>query len=227
MVGIITAMEEETIAVKEKMKNVNVKKIYNIEMYTGTISGKDVVLAKCGVGKVNAARVAQLMIDKENPAYIVNVGSAGASNPDLDYGDVIVSDRLLQHDFDITAFGHEKGYISDLGKYFDADETLVKRSKKILEEMLNEEYKIKVGTIASGDEFVNNREKKRKVFEEFNADCVEMEGAAIAQIAKLCNTPFLVIRSITDKSNENEHVDFYEYLQMASKRCADFIERLV
>ncbi len=227
MVGIITAMEEETIAVKEKMKNLETKKIYNLEMYKGTIAGKEVVLAKCGVGKVNAARVAQLMIDRENPEYIVNVGSAGASNPALDYGDIVISEKLIQHDFDITAFGHEKGYISDLGKYFEADKQLVGKCKNVLDSMLDSKYKTIIGTVASGDEFMNSATKKREVYSQFNADCVEMEGAAIAQICKQCETPFLVIRSITDKSNENEHVDFYEYLQMASERCADFVEKFI
>ena len=138
MIGIITAMEEETIAVKEKIKDLEIKKIYNIEMYKGKIAGKEVILAKCGVGKVNAARVVQLMIDRENPEYIVNVGSAGASNPNLDYGDIVISEKLLQHDFDITAFGHEKGYKSELGKYFEADKNLVEKSKSSLDTIIDD-----------------------------------------------------------------------------------------
>ena len=227
MIGIITAMDEETNEVKNVMENVEHSKIYDIDVFKGTISGKDCVLAKCGVGKVNAARTAQLLIEKNDLECVVNVGSAGALNPELDYGDIVISDKCLQHDFDITAFGHEKGYITDLGKYFEADKKLVEKCDGILKNLLEDKYKTVIGTVASGDQFQNNRETKKEIYSEFNADCVEMEGAAIAQTCKLCNVPFIVIRSITDKSNENEHVDFYEYLQMASKRCADFIKEFV
>ncbi|MEG0073249.1 MAG: 5'-methylthioadenosine/adenosylhomocysteine nucleosidase [Clostridia bacterium] len=227
MIGIITAMDEETEAVKNKMTNIIKSKIYDIDVFTGEISGKEVALAKCGVGKVNASRTTQLLIERNKVDYVINVGSAGATNPNLDYGDIVISDKCIQHDFDISAFGHEKGYISDLGKFFMADDKLVSKSKKILEEMLDDKYKTVIGTIASGDQFQNSHSAKAQIFDEFGADCVEMEGAAIAQTCKQCEVPFLVVRSITDKSNENEHVDFYEYLEMASKRCADFIEKLV
>lgn len=227
MIGIITAMDEETNEVKKVMENLEHFKIYDIDMYKGSISGKDCVLAKCGVGKVNAARTTQLLIEKNDVDCVINVGSAGALNPELDYGDIVISNKCIQHDFDITAFGHEKGYITDLGKYFDADEKLVEKCDNILKNMLKDEYKTVIGTVASGDQFQNDRNNKKEIYNEFNADCVEMEGAAVAQTCKLCDVPFIVIRSITDKSNENEHVDFYEYLQMASKRCADFITEFV
>ena len=227
MIGIITAMDEETNEVKKIMENVEHTKIYDIDVFKGKISNKECVLAKCGVGKVNAARTTQLLIEKNDLECIVNVGSAGALNKDLDYGDIVISDKCLQHDFDITAFGHEKGYISGLGKYFEADKKLVEKCNKILNSMLEDGYKTVIGTVASGDQFQNDRIEKQKIYNEFSADCVEMEGAAIAQTCQLSNVPFIIIRSITDKSNENEHVDFYEYLQMASKRCADFIKEFV
>ena len=222
-IGIIAAMHEEVDAIKELMKDIEVKKIYKLEFLTGKINDKDIVLVKCGVGKVNAARTTQILINNFNLEYVINVGTAGGLNENIEIGDIVIADKLIQHDFDISIFGHEKGYISDTGKYFYSDEKLIEKAKKTMEG-INKSYNTFIGTIATGDIFVQDIKVKDRIKEEFNADCTEMEGAAIAQVCSLDNIPFIVIRSISDKPNGNNSVDFEKFLELACERYSKFID---
>lgn len=225
-VGIIAAMKQEMQAIKEVMEDIAVNKIYELECYEGRISNADVVLVKCGVGKVNAARTTQILINHYDLSYIINVGSAGSIKDDIHYGDIVIGKYLVQHDFDITAFGHEKGYISNIGVKIESDKKLIARCEKAISQIINPSYKISIGTIASGDIFCTTVKMKNKIREKFNADCVEMEGAAIAQVCYLDKVPFVIIRSISDSPNGNNEIDFNQYLDRASKRCAEFIKIL-
>lgn len=226
-VGIIAAIPEEARAIKVVMKNVKENNIFDLTFWEGRISNMECVLVKCGVGKVNAARVTQILIDRYEVEYIINVGSAGSINDKVGYGDIVIGKYVLQHDFDATAFGHEKGYISNIGVKLESDKKLVKRCEYVIEQILQEEYKIVVGTIATGDIFCTSVKMKEKIRQKFDADCVEMEGAAIAQVCYLSQVPFIIIRSISDSPNEENQIDFNKYLEVASKRCAMFIEKLL
>ena len=208
---IIAAIDEELEAIQNKFENVEEKKLKDLVYYEGQANGKEYVLTKCGVGKVNSARVTQMLIDNFDIEYIMNVGIAGSLNDELEIGDIVIGKKLVQHDFDITAFGHEKGYITDTGRIFESDDNLIK------------EYNKPNGTIASGDIFCNQVSMKEKIRTKFNADCVEMEGAAIAQVCTLNKVPFIVIRSISDKPNGRNHIDIEKFTKMASKRCADLV----
>ena len=224
-IGIIAAEVQEMEAVKEKMQNIKETKLYNSIFYEGTISNKNCVLARAGEGKVNAARTTQILIDKFEVEAVINVGSAGGLNPELDYEDIVVSTACVQHDFDITAFGREKGYIPNIeDKYMHADKTLLEKATKAIEETKNKVIK---GIIATGDVFVAEKEKRKELYEQFNAECVEMEGAAVAQVCHLDNIPFIIIRSISDKANGNEKIDFEKYLEVVSKRCAEYLEKML
>ena len=222
-IGIIAAMSEEIASIKKLMSDISVKNIYELEFTLGTIHSKNVVLVKCGVGKVNAARTTQILIDNFDLEYVINVGTAGGLNEKIEIGDVVIAEKLVQHDFDITAGGHEKGYISETGTYFYSDEELVNKSKKIIENM-NEDFKAITGLIATGDIFVQDISVKDRIKEEFNADCTEMEGAAIAQVCYLDKIPFIVIRSISDKPNGNNSIDFEKFLELACERYSKFID---
>lgn len=222
-IGIIAAMNEEVEAIQKLMTDVCIKEVYELQFIQGKINGKDVVLVKCGVGKVNAARVTQILLNKFDIEYIINVGTAGSLNENIEIGDIVIGNELVQHDFDITAAGREKGYITDIGKYFYSDKNLVERTKDVIRYM-NENFNAFIGTIATGDIFVQDIKVKDEIKAEFNADCVEMEGAAIAQVCTLANVSFIVIRSISDKPNGNNAVDFETYLEMACERYAKFID---
>ena len=222
MIGIIVAEVEEMEAVKEIMENINSTDIYNLKIYTGTINNKEFLLVLGGVGKVNAARVCQIITDNFDLDLIINVGSAGGLNENLNIGDIVLGEKLVQHDFDVTAFGREKGFIPETGKFFESDKILLEKCENIK----IDNQKIVTGTIASGDIFLTDTNLKEKIKQDFNDACVEMEGAAIAQVCTLNNIPFLVIRSISDIPNGKNEIDFNEYLKFASKNCAEFIKQL-
>lgn len=222
MIGIIVAEVEEMEAVKEIMYDLKSLDINNLKIFTGKINNKDFLLARSGVGKVNASRVTQIITDKFDLSFIINVGSAGGLNENLNIGDIVLGEFLVQHDFDVTAFGREKGFIPETGRFFESDKNLLEKCKNVK----LDNQKILVGTIASGDIFLTDTNLKNKIKETFNADCVEMEGSAIAQVCTLNKIPFIVIRSISDIPNGKNEIDFNEYLKLASKNCADFIRQL-
>ena len=196
-------------------------------MFTGIIEEAECVLVECGEGKVNAARTTQIMIDNFKIDKLVNVGSAGAINEDLNVKDVVIADKLVQYDFDISGLGYEKGEICNIGKYIYCDKTLVEEWKKAIENIENESYKVVIGTIATADSFCDKHEIAKMVRKEFNAECVEMEGAAVAQVCYLDKIPFLVIRGISDTPNGNNKIDFRKYLEIASKQSAKILQNLI
>jgi len=222
-IGIIADMDEEILSIKKIMKDISIKEIYELNLIMGKINNKDVVLVKCGVGKVNAARTTQILIDNFEIEYLINVGTAGSLNENIEIGDVVIGKKLVQHDFDVTAAGREKGYITDIGKYFYSDKNLIEKSRETIQKM-DEGFNQFIGTIATGDIFVQEVSVKDAIKKEFQADCVEMEGAAIAQICTLAKIPFIVIRSISDKPNGNNAIDFEKYLSLACERYAKFID---
>lgn len=223
MYGIIAAMQEEMQEIKKIMQDIENLKIYELNFFKGTINYKNVVLVEAGVGKVNAARVTQILIDNFNIQGIINVGSAGSCNDELEIGDIVIGKKLVQHDFDITAFGHEKGFISNVGQFVESDDELISQIEEVIKNIKDKDFNIKIGTIASGDIFCTEPKMKEKIRNKFNAECIEMEGAAIAQVCKLDQIPFLVIRSISDKPNGQNEITFDKFLEKASKRCAYII----
>lgn len=220
--GIIVAEVKELEAIKNIMINIKENNVYDLKILEGEINNKKYIVARSGVGKVNAARTAQILIDKFDIESIINVGSAGAINDELKIGDIVVGEKLVQHDFDVTAFGREKGYIPDTGKFFMSEESIIEKCKNIKVENVN----IILGNIASGDVFCKDINMKIEIRKQFNADCVEMEGAAIAQVCFLNKIPFIIIRSISDVPNGKNQIDFDKYLEFASENCAKFIMQL-
>ena len=226
-IGLIAAMQEEMNAIKEIMDKTSEKQIYELTFIEGKINEKDCVLVQCGVGKVNSSRVTQILIDNYDIEYIINVGSAGAANNELDIGDIVIGKMLVQHDFDITAFGHPKGYISNIGECIESDVKLIQKFENVIAEIENRNYKIKIGSIASGDIFCTENWMKEKINKKFNADAIEMEGAAIAQVCYLDKIPFIIVRSISDSPNGKNNITFEKYLELASKRCSEIIKKFI
>ena len=223
-VGIIVAEQEEFEEVAQIMEIIDKKKIYELTFLIGKIGSTNSVLVKGGVGKVNAARVTQMLIDNFPIEYIINVGVAGALDPMLEIGDVVIAEKLVQHDFDVTAFGHSKGYVSGIGDRIYADTQLLKKIKETIKHIDDKNYKVETGTIASGDIFCTDIAMKDKIYAKFDAKCVEMEGAAIAQVCYLDNIPFIVIRSISDSPNGKNEITFEKFIELASKRCAKILK---
>ena len=223
-IAIIAAEDKEVEAVVSIMSDINREKIYDIEIYVGKIKDVLCVVAKSGIGKVNAARTTQVIIDKFEVSAVINTGSAGALDSRLKIGDIVLSTGLIQHDFDVTAFGREKGYVSGIGKIFEPEIRLIDACEAVLK-LLNFSYYN--GIIVTGDTFLSTREIKSKIGEEFSAMCAEMEGAAVAQVCKLCGVPFVAIRSISDELSADAKIEFDKFLEVASKKCADIICNVV
>lgn len=220
-------MQEEFEEIQNIMKNCDEKRIKEISFITGKIEGQNCVIVQSGIGKVNSSRITQMMIDNFDIEYIMNLGSAGALNPMLKIGDIVIGDELVQHDFDITAFGHAKGYITGVGDRVYSDKYLIEKFENAIENLEDRNYEIKTGTIASGDIFCTEIEMKNQIYANFKADCVEMEGAAIAQVSYLNNVPFIVIRSISDTPNGNNAITFDQFVELASKRCARILKEVL
>ena len=226
-IGIIAAMKEEMNEVKNIMTNIIEKQIYELLFIEGKINNRECVLIQSGIGKVNAARTTQILIDNYNLEYIVNVGSAASLNDKLNIGDIVIGEKLIQHDFDITAFGHNKGYISNVGEYIQSDTILVEKIYNSCSNNKIKDINIKKGIISSGDIFCTSEEMKNKIKNKFKADAVEMEGAAIAQVCYLDKIPFVVIRSISDTPDGNNNITFDKFLVTASKKCANIINQVI
>lgn len=219
-IGIIVAMEEELNSIKKYMDNITEETIFDITFYKGSINNVDAVLVRSGIGKVNAARTTQLLIDFGEVSYIINIGVAGGVSSKVNIGDIVVGKFLVQHDFDISAFGHERGYITGVGKYIYSDSNLI---NIFANEIDKTNCSILLGGIASGDIFCNDKDLSLSIQKEFDVDCVEMEGAAIAQVCFLSKIPFLIIRSISDVVNGNNEVDFEQFLNSSSQVVADLL----
>lgn len=223
-IGIVVAMDEEREEILELMTDTTVKQISNLRFIIGKLEGKNCILVKSGVGKVNAARTTQILIDNFELECVINVGVAGAVNILLNIGDIVFAKHVVQHDFDITAFGHSKGYITGIGDKVICDRELVNKFENMLKDMEERIYNIKLGIVASGDIFCTEIEMKNKINSKFNADVVDMECAAIGQVCYLDNIPFASIRAVSDIPNGSNEKDFSENLKLASKRCANTLK---
>ena len=227
MIGVVIAMEEEFTELQSKMKETKTKEICNLVFTIGKIANKECIIVKSGVGKVNAARATQIMSDKFDLKYIVNIGAAGSINCELEIGDVLIGKKVVQHDFDITAFGHSKGYITGVGDHIKCDEKLVEQIKTTLENRPEKQYKTKFGIIATGDIFCDDIGMKNKIRAKFNADVVDMECGAIGQVAYLNDIPFISIRSISDTPDGKNAYTFDKNVKLASRRCANVLEEFL
>lgn len=221
-IGVIGAMEEEITLIKDAMNDIITFEHAGLIFYTGTMKGKKLVVVRSGIGKVNAAMCTQILIDKFDIDAIINIGVAGAIADDLEVGDIVVSTELIEHDFDVTAFGHKKGIIPRMdSSVFRASSDLVEKAM-LSSKDLGGIY-VKKGIIVSGDIFVSSAELKDALQIDFKADCAEMEGAAIAHVCMLNKMPFLVIRAMSDKANGEAPSNFDEFVLEAAKNSKQLI----
>lgn len=226
MIGIIAAMSEEMVEIKKHMKNISIEKEFENEFFIGNIGKTECVLTTCGIGKVNAARSTQLLICKYRPEYIINVGVAGGIDNSIKIGDIVIGEKFVQYDFDLTAFGKELGELpNNIGKYIYSDSELLNKAKRILAKLSDQ--KAVVGTIASGDRFVTETEKSNEINQIFGAACVEMEGASVAHVCFLDKIPFIVIRSISDSINDMNKIDYDKFMPIAATKAAEFIKEFL
>jgi adenosylhomocysteine nucleosidase len=233
MVGIIGAMEDEVSLLRGSLENPEVQKNGGFEFYTGELQGKTAALLRCGIGKVNAAVGCALLIHLYKPGLVINTGSAGGIDPDLKFGDAIISGGLVYHDVDLSAFNYAPGQLPGQPQVFPVAEDLIRRAEQAIDELKGEQilppdFNHRRGLIGSGDVFMHDPEQIARVRRTFpDIKAVEMEGAAIAHCCRLFSVPALIIRALSDIAGAESPAAFDEFLPVASKHSAEIVRRII
>ena len=229
--GVIGAMESEVARLRGLLGGVKTETHAGLTFYDGTLGAHRVVLVQSGIGKVNAARCTQLLIDKYAPDCIVNTGIAGGVGKGLHVADVVIGTELVQHDFDISVFGHARGYLATGVDHlnptvFRSDAELVEAFRAAAEAVIGAE-RVRTGRIASGDQFISELSVKRDIAETFGAAAAEMEGCAIAQVAEYAGVPFVVVRAISDLADGDAADSSVDLERMAADLSGSILEKLI
>ena len=233
MIGIIGAMENEVQLLQESITSPKSQTAGGFTFYQGKIQNKDIVLLKCGIGKVAAAVGCAVLIERFKPDFVINTGSAGGIHPNLKIGDVVISEGLVYHDVDVTAFNYAPGQLPGQPQIFPVEEKYIKIAEDAIDELKNEKtlpgnLNHVRGLIGSGDIFMHDPQKiaaVKKTFPEIAA--VEMEGAAIAHSCNLFSVPYLVIRALSDVAGTQSPVSFADFIDIASKHSAEIVIKIV
>ena len=227
MLGIIGAMSEEVANLKAEMEDVLVCSAAGMDFYQGTLHGKEVVIVRSGIGKVNAAICSQILIDQYHVTGIINTGIAGSLRNEINIGDIVLSKDTLQHDMDATGFGYPVGQIPQMdNSVFKGDDRMIEAARECCAKVIPE-IGVFVGRVVSGDQFISDKGKKAWLTETFDGYCTEMEGAAIAQTAYLNKIPFLIIRAISDKADDSAIMSYEEFEAKAIEPSVKLVTALV
>jgi len=215
MLGIIGAMAQEVEQLKNEMEHPDITTVAGMDFYKGKLGGRDVVVVRSGIGKVNAGICVQILVDRFGVDGIVNTGIAGSLQAKIDIGDLVLSTDTVQHDMDATGFSYPLGQIPQMDAFsFQADEKLREAAKRCCAQV-NPDVTVHEGRILTGDQFVSDKNKKKWLVETFGGYCTEMEGAAVAQAAYLNKVPFLIVRAISDKADDSANMDYAEFERLA------------
>lgn len=214
-IAIIGAMEEEVDLLKGMMQDVRSRTIAAMHFFEGVLKGKEVVVVRSGIGKVNAAICTQILACEFKVDAVINTGIAGSLRNEIDIADIVLSLDAVQHDMNATEFGYEPGVIPRMEtSVFCADRRLLDMAREACAQVLPE-IGVHVGRIVSGDQFISDPDKKEWLVKQFGGYCTEMEGAAIGQAAYLNKLPFLIIRAISDKADDSAHMSFEAFKELA------------
>lgn len=207
-------MQPEVEILKNDMDITRTVNIAHVEFYEGTLQDKNIVLVESGIGKVNASIITALLIQTFNVDMIINTGVAGSLAEELDILDMVISSHTAHHDVEATTFGYEIGQVPSMPLNFEADTRFIEATKLALNEY--NEINYTVGEVVSGDQFIDTDDKKQKILNAFsNAKAVDMESAAIAQTCYQFKTPYLILRSMSDKADGSADMNYDEFLRKA------------
>lgn len=219
-IAIIGAMEAEILHLTKALKNIQIKNLYGFTFYSGEIAQHTITILLSGVGKVSAAIGTTLLIEHYHPELIINTGTAGGIR-DVEINDIFIASEVIHHDVDLTAFGYELGQSSKMPKAFRPDIRFLKKAKEIITHQYSQ--RMAEGLIVSGDAFISAPEKFEWIKQHFpRAKAVEMEAASIAQVCHQMQTPFIIIRAISDIAGEGNNLSFNEFVKEAGKNSAEF-----
>jgi adenosylhomocysteine nucleosidase len=230
MIGLIGAMVEEVSLFKENMELKDSVKYANMQYHIGHLNGQELALLQSGIGKVNATIGTQIMIDKFAVDRIIFTGLAGSLVPNLTRGDMVISNYVVQYDFDLTTFGRRHGELPDVGRMIEADPVLVKLGCYGFDNVFkyqDNSPRLVVGTIVSGDKFVADPRQIEWLQREFGAVAIEMEGAAVGYTCLVNKTPFVIIRTISDSAGAGAKDEFENNLKEASKNSFLIVSSLL
>jgi len=222
--AIMGAMEEEIEPLLAHFDNVKITEYADNKYYEVNYKGLDIVIAYSKIGKVFASLTATTMIQKFGCDTLLFSGVAGGINPKLKIGDLIIANKLTQHDLDITAFGHPYGFVPGGKVFVESDKNLREIAKQVASE---QNLMVIEGTIATGDQFVANEQRKKFISDTFKADALEMEGASVAVVCDALNVPFFILRAISDTADMDAGFDFDEFLKSSAKESADYLIKIV
>lgn len=227
MLGIVGAMDEEVSKLKELMDDVSLMTKASMAFHKGKLFGKNVVVVRSGIGKVNAAICTQILVDEYGIDAVINTGIAGSLNASINIGDIVLSTDALYHDVNATGFGYEPGVIPRMDKsIFVADEALRRLAKECCIRV-NPDISVFEGRVVSGDQFVSDFAQKEYIIKQFAGFCTEMEGAAIAQTAYLNHIPFLIIRAISDKADDSATEDYPTFEKKAILHSVNLMKEII
>ncbi len=221
-IGIIGAMEIEVVRLKEQLNHRSEIKKGNFIFYTGQFNKVDVVLLQSGIGKVNAAIGATLLIDNFSPDCVINTGAAGGFKGNVSVGDIVISTQVAHHDMDCTVFGYQYGQVPGMPAFFTANKKLVALTESCIHQMGG--INIIKAAVLTGDQFMNSSEQTAQIKQQFpDAEAVEMEGAAIAQTCYQFKTPFVIIRSISDIAGQENAMEYEQFVETAAVNSANMV----
>ena len=226
-IGIIGAMDEELHTLKKAAAVKRTVTRTGMEFCEGILDGTEVVIVKCGIGKVNAGICTQILIGDFHVDAVINTGVAGSLNKALDIGDLVISVDAVQHDFDVSPIGYRRGEIPYSGIVaFPADRHLRELALAAVQKTAPEAKAVE-GRVCSGDQFISSASQKEAITSLFGGTCCEMEGAAIAQVCWLNKVPFVIIRAISDAAEEDSSISYETFMETAAKRCAAVVQEMV
>ena len=226
-IGIIGAMEEEVAVLKQAMQVEEIVNYASMNFYKGELCGKDVVIVRSGVGKVNAAICAQILVAKFQADLLINTGIAGSLDAAIDIGDMVISTDLVEHDMDASVFGDPVGQVPRMDTFaFPADPVLVEKAVEANKEA-NPDIQTFTGRIVSGDQFISDSAVKDRLVNLFQAKCTEMEGAAIGHAAYLNQVPCVIIRAISDKADNSAEMDYPTFEKKAIEHSVRLMKNLL
>lgn len=225
-IGVIGAMEQEVSILKAALTNLEETKKGGCTFFTGQLNGADIVLLQSGIGKVAAAVGTTILLSDYQPDVVINTGSAGGFESSLNLGDVVISTEVRHHDADVTAFGYEIGQMAGQPAAFAADQKLMDVAEQALAQM-EDKHAVR-GLICTGDEFVCRPERQAVIRKNFpGVIAVEMEASAIAQTCHQFNTPFVVVRAISDVADKESPMSFEEFLPLAAQSSSEMVVKMV
>lgn len=227
IIGIIGAMEEEVAVLKQEMQDKEIVEFASMQFCKGVLCGKQVVIVRSGIGKVNAGICAQILVDKFQVDKLINTGIAGSLDAQIDIGDMVISTDLVEHDMDASIFGDPIGQVPRMDTFaFPADKELIDKAVLANREA-NPDIRTFTGRIVSGDQFVSSAEVKEKLVQNFGAKCTEMEGAAIAHAAYLNKVSCVIIRAISDKADNSATMDYPTFEKKAIEHSVRLVKNLL